>query len=131
VTKTVFEQTFLPAAPDELYATYLDSERHSRIIGATVVTTAVEGADFTAFDGHVQGRNLHLVPDRLIVQAWGSDQLGAGHLVVIAFDAVERGTQVSLLHTGIPDDKLPLVDWEGRYWQPWRAALERRSTDKR
>jgi Activator of Hsp90 ATPase homolog 1-like protein len=72
----------------------------------------------------------HLVPGRLIVQAWGSDQLGPGHLVVIAFDAVEGGTQVSLLHTGIPDDKLPLVDWEGRYWQPWRAALERRSTDQ-
>jgi hypothetical protein len=124
VTRTVFEQTFLRAAPAELYATYLDPERHSRIIGAAVTISAVEGAEFTAFDGHVRGRNLQLVPGRLIVQDWGSDQLGPGHLVVLAFDAVAGGTQVSLLHTGIPDDKLPLVDWGGRYWEPWRAALQ-------
>jgi uncharacterized protein YndB with AHSA1/START domain len=123
VTRTVFEQTFLPAAPDELYATYLDPERHGRIIGAGVSISASEGAEFTAFDGHVQGRILHLVPGRLIVQDWGSDQLGPGHLVVLAFEAAAGGSQVSLLHTGIPDDRLHLVDWGGRYWGPWRAAL--------
>jgi activator of HSP90 ATPase len=130
VTRTVFEQTFLPAAPDELYATYLDAERHGRIIGATVSISAT-GGDFTAFDGHVQGRFLHLVPGRLIVQDWGSDQLGPGHLVVLAFEAAAGGSLVSLLHTGIPDDRLHLVDWGDHYWRPWRAALGSTAGDGR
>jgi hypothetical protein len=42
---------------------------------------------------------------------------------VLAFDPAAGGTEISLLHTGIPDDRLRLVDWEGRYWRPWRASL--------
>jgi activator of HSP90 ATPase len=123
VTKTVFERTFLPSPPADLYATYLDADRHAAVIGADVQISGEVGASFTAFDGHVRGRTLYLVPDQTIAQEWGSDQMGPGHVVVLTFDAVDGGTEVSLLHTGIPDDKLPLVDWEGRYWNPWRAAL--------
>ena len=71
MTKTVFERVFLPASPHELYDTYLDSARHAAIIGAPVSISAEVGAAFTAFDGQVRGRNLHLDPGRLIVQAWG------------------------------------------------------------
>jgi hypothetical protein len=42
---------------------------------------------------------------------------------VLSFDAVEGGTEIALLHTGIPADRLHLVDWEGRYWTPWRSLL--------
>jgi activator of HSP90 ATPase len=123
MTATVVERTFLPAPPEELYAAYLDPEQHSKIIGAHVTISAEPGADFTAFDGQVRGRTLHLEPGRLIIQAWGSVQQGSGHVIVLAFDAVEGGTEISLLHTGIPNDRLDLVDWEGRYWRPWRAFL--------
>jgi activator of HSP90 ATPase len=122
--KTVFEQVLLPTTPADVYATYLDPDRHAAVIGAAVEITAEVGEPFEAFDGHVRGRTLRLERDRMIVQTWGSDQMGDGHLIVIALDPVDGGTEVSLLHTGIPDDKLPLVDWPGRYWQPWRALLD-------
>lgn len=126
MTGTVFERTFLPAPPEDLYDTYLDPDRHAAVIGARVRISAAPGAEFSAFDGHVRGRILHLDRDRLvIVQAWGSDQLGPGHVVVLTFDAVPGGTEISLLHTGIPDDRLAHIDWEGRYWRPWRALLDR------
>jgi activator of HSP90 ATPase len=126
--KTVFERTLLPTTAADVYATYLDQERHAAVIGAPVDISAEVGAPFTAFDGHVRGRTVHLEQDRLIVQTWGSDQLGSGHLIVLSLDEVDDGTEVSLLHTGIPDDKLPLVDWPGRYWAPWRALLARNTT---
>lgn len=31
MTRTVFERTFLPAPPQDLYDTYLDPDRHGRI----------------------------------------------------------------------------------------------------
>jgi activator of HSP90 ATPase len=123
MTTTIIERTFLPAPAEELYASYLDPHRHAKIIGAPVDISAEPGSAFTAFGGQVWGRTVYLGPGRLIVQEWGSDQLGPGHLVVLAFDTVEGGAEISLLHTGIPDDRRHLVDWEGRYWRPWRALL--------
>jgi activator of HSP90 ATPase len=94
MTATIFERAFLPAAPADLYAGYLDPERHANIIGAGVSISAEPGSAFAAFDGQVRGRNLYLDPDRrIIVQSWGSDQLGPGHLVVLAFDAAEDDTE--------------------------------------
>ena len=60
----------LPESPDRLFDMYLDPLIHAAFTGAPVTIAPKVGAEFRAFDGALSGRILHLVPKRLIVQAW-------------------------------------------------------------
>lgn len=69
MTKPIVQSVTLPASPAKLFAIYTDSARHSAATGAKASVSAQAGAKFTAFDGMLEGRNLLVVPGRMIVQA--------------------------------------------------------------
>ena len=55
-------RTLLAVSPERLYQAWLDSGEHSRMTGGVANVSSETGAEFDAWDGYIQGRNLEL-PD--------------------------------------------------------------------
>lgn len=90
------------------------------------------GAEFEAFgeDG-VRGRNLALVPGRMIVQScrarpWREDDLDS--VLILTFSKTAEGARVELVQVNVPDHAFEIIDegWETQYWKPWREYLNAR-----
>src|SRR5580692_7364586 len=88
---------------------------------------AVAGGAFKLFNGFIVGRNLELVPNERIVQAWRVAYWPAGAWSLTKFVLVEQGsdTKVVFDHTGFPkgDADHLLEGWNGNYWQPLAKFL--------
>jgi activator of HSP90 ATPase len=120
--------TFTGRTPEELYATYLDSERHALALGAEAWIEPTVGGRFEIFGkGAVHGCNLLLDPGRMIVQAWRGavwKKEDADSVVVLTFSRTDRGGRIQLLHTNVPAAAGELVSpeaWNRMYWRPWKA----------
>jgi hypothetical protein len=53
-----------------LFNPYIDSKEHAAAIDDKVTNSRKVGASFTASGGMLRGRNLMIVPGKLIVQSW-------------------------------------------------------------
>lgn len=85
------------------------------------------GGAFSLFDGHIIGRNIELVPDRRIVQAWRVVDWPEGIYSIARFelDAQGSGTRLVFDHTSFPaglHDHLA-SGWQERYWAPLKKYL--------
>jgi uncharacterized protein YndB with AHSA1/START domain len=70
VPRTIRQTATFRASPEALFDTYLSSRKHSAATGAPAVMSRKVGGRFRAHGGHLRGRNLAIVPKRLIVQSW-------------------------------------------------------------
>lgn len=88
---------------------------------------AVEGGSFTVFGGHIVGREIELVPDERIVQAWRVVDWAPGIYSIAKFALTEQGPDTKLLfdHSGFPQGQARhLADgWKGNYWEPMAKFL--------
>lgn len=98
--------------------------------GSAGNSRAARGGGFAAFDKALRGRILHLVPPRLIVQAWRAAQWQDSDLdstLILTLHPMGRGkTRIELVQVNVPDHDLAGVSqgWELYYWAPWRAYLK-------
>jgi len=120
----------LKAAPDELFDTFLDARRHSAMTGAPAKISRRAGAAFTAFGGQLRGRNLLVVPNRMIVQAWRSRHWKTSDpdsILILCFGRSPGGCRIDLVHVNVPahDRKGVSQGWPKYYWKPWKKHLAR------
>lgn len=130
MTKPIVQSATFPASPAKLFAIYTDSARHSAATGAQASVSAQAGAKFTAFDGMLEGRNLLVVPGRMIVQAWRASHWKKSDLdsiLTLTFSKAPGGARIDLVHVGVPahDHRGVTQGWPKYYWKPWRAYLKR------
>jgi len=96
---------FIPAKPQEVYRAWLSSKGHSEMTGSPAKVSNQVGGEFDAWDGYIQGRNLELVPNQRIVQAWRtsefSDSEPDSHLE-ITLEPSGSQTKLTLRHTNLP-----------------------------
>jgi activator of HSP90 ATPase len=89
--------------------------------------TPEPGGPFKFFNGFIVGRNLELVPNERIVQAWRVAYWPQGAWSLARFVLVEQGSDTKLIfdHTGFPkgDADHLLEGWNGNYWQPLAKFL--------
>ncbi len=88
---------------------------------------AEPGGAFKFFNGFIVGRNLELIPNERIVQAWRVAYWPEGAWSLVKFVLVEQGSETKLVfdHTGFPkgDADHLLEGWNGNYWQPLAKFL--------
>ena len=130
MAKIISQTVTLKAQPDALFRTYLDSHRHGAVIGRKVRIGKKAGARFVAFNGIITGRNLLIVPNRVIVQAWRSRhwrKTDPDSILVLTFLRARGGGQIRLVHVNVPSHDYAGVKkgWHAYYWKPWRAYLKR------
>jgi activator of HSP90 ATPase len=119
------------ASPSTLFNVYLDSKKHGAAIDDKVTISRKVGARFTAFNGMLRGRNLVIVPNRMIVQSWRAKSWKKNDpdsILILLFHGAGRSGQIELIHVGMPDyDSLPIKKgWMKYYWTPWKKYLTAR-----
>jgi activator of HSP90 ATPase len=126
MTKAIQQSVEFKVSPERLYETYLDSRKHTAATGAKAKLGRRVGAAFTAFDGALKGKNLLLVPNKTIVQAWRADHWkdsDGDSILVLTFSKTAKGGRVDLVHANVPEhDHCGVTEgWRTYYWHPWRA----------
>ena len=111
-----------------IYEVLLSSKDFSTFSGAAAEIDPKVGGAFSMFGGLVVGRNVELVPNQRIVQAWRLAQEfpeGIYSLVKIELKARDSGTKLVLDHTGFPEGHFDHLDagWYSHYWEPLRKFL--------
>ena len=129
MSKTIIHTIiFNNTTPEVLYNLYLNAEEHGKIIGSPASISDREGALFSLHNGYITGRNLQLIKNKLIVQAWrtmGWDSNAPDSTFIMLFEANGNDTTVTATHVNVPDQHLESIDkgWHGHYWTPWRQYL--------
>ena len=123
----VIEQTifFKDASQEELFDIILDAKKHSEILGgATVKITRNEGDPFSCLNGLLKGKNLMIVPNRMIVQSWRGDVWDDDELdsvLTLVFTSVKDGSEIYIVHSNTADEFVER--WDEVYWQPMKKYL--------
>jgi activator of HSP90 ATPase len=82
----------------------------------------VAGGSFAMFGKVIYGRNVELIPNERLIQAWGDTGWGSGVYSIARFEFKKQGsgTRVVLDHTGFPEGSYDhlYVGWKGHYWEP-------------
>jgi activator of HSP90 ATPase len=99
------QQAVIPASPDEVYTVLADAQALSALSGMSGHAGRTEGAEFSAFDGHVTGRQIELVSGQRIVQAWRLPAWEPGRYSVVRFslDREDGGTRLVIDQHGAPE----------------------------
>jgi activator of HSP90 ATPase len=92
----------------------------------TILSPDVGGA-FSLFGGIIIGRQIELVPNRRIVQAWRVSYWTPGAYSIAKFELIEQGigTKIVFDHTGFPqgDAETLASGWKAHYWGPLSKFL--------
>ena len=131
MTPAIQQSEEFNASPAELFELYMDSKKHSAATGGPAKISRKVGGAFTAWGGELWGKNLVIVPKRMIVQTWRSSHFKKGDadsILVITFSKAASGGRVDLVHVGVPEQDHAGVSqgWPKYYWEPWRAYLARK-----
>jgi activator of HSP90 ATPase len=131
MTKAIQQSVRFRARPEELFEMYLDSKKHSVATGGAAQMSRKAGGAFTAWNGQLRGRNLLIVPKRMIVQAWRATHWKASDpdsILILQFSKAPGGGQVDMVHANVPqhDHKGVTKGWSQYYWKPWKKYLSRK-----
>ena len=85
------------------------------------------GGAFALFGEYISGRQIELVPNERIVQAWRVGSWDAGVYSIAKFALADQGsgTKIVFDHTGFPkgDGEHLAEGWKINYWQPLEKFL--------
>ena len=115
------------ASPQRIYDALLDSRQFSAFTGMPAEISRDAGGAFSMFGGLILGRNVELVSDQRIVQAWRPASWDAGVYSIVKFELKGDGAQTKLIldHTGFPETNYGHLysGWNERYWEPLKKYL--------
>ena len=114
-------------APERIYQILLDSKQFAAFTGMAAEIDPKSGGAFSMFGGMILGRNVELIANQRIVQAWRPASWDPGVYSIVRFELKPDGpgTTVILDHTGFPEGDFDHLDpgWKMRYWDPLRKYL--------
>ncbi len=120
------------ATPAKLYEFFMNSAKHTATTGMPAKINPKVGGKWSAFSGMILGKNLVLIPNRMIVQTWRSSEwkkADPDSILVVSFEkSASGGAQVELAHVGVPeyDHEGVTKGWVKFYWEPWKQYLAAR-----
>jgi activator of HSP90 ATPase len=136
---SIHQEAVFKASRQRVYEALVDTAQFDKVIeisgvmksmhlGAkpTAISREVGGA-FTLFGGYITGRQVELVQDVLIVQAWRAGGWDPGIYSIAKFELVEQGSGTKLIfdHTGFPEGEAESLasGWKAHYWDPLDKLL--------
>jgi activator of HSP90 ATPase len=115
------------ADPQHLYDIILDPKQFAAFTGMQATIDATPGGAFSQFGGLIVGRNVELVSNQRIVQAWRPTHWAPGIYSIAHFEFKPRGAETTLFfdHTGFPASEYDSLDrgWHNHYWEPLKKFL--------
>lgn len=118
-------KTTINASAKEIYEAWLSSEGHTNMTGGEASISDKIGAEFTAWDGYIEGINLELKPYKRILQSWRTSQFEEQEedsQIEILLKEVDGQTELTLIHTKVPESgEHYKKGWDNHYFQPMKA----------
>ena len=99
MTPVIQQSVTFKAKPADLYKLFMDSGKHTAATGMPAKISPKVGGKWSAFGNMLVGKNLALVPGRMIVQSWRSTGWKKGDpdsVLVVTFEKTKEGTAVHL-----------------------------------
>lgn len=117
----IHQEGIFAVGPARVYEVLLDAKQFSAMSGGLPAEIdRVEGGAFSLFGARIKGRNLELVTNKRIVQAWRSEAWAHGDFSIVRFELVAEGagTKLVLDHGGFPSDDAQSLatGWKSHYW---------------
>jgi activator of HSP90 ATPase len=117
---TIHQELDFEAPPQRLYEVLLDSKQFAALSGAAAEINPEVGGAFSLFGGRITGRNVELVKDQRIVQAWRPKSWPEGVYSIVRFELKShgQGTRLVFDHVGFPEGQHDHLTegWENHYW---------------
>jgi activator of HSP90 ATPase len=124
---SLHQEIELKAGPQRIYEILLDSKQFAAFTGMPANIDPAAGGAFSMFGGMIVGRNVELIPNQRIVQAWRPTHWGPGVYSLVKFELKPQGNGTLLIldHTGFPEGDYDSLfkGWGLRYWDPLRKYL--------
>jgi activator of HSP90 ATPase len=124
---TIHQEVDFKALPARIYGALLDAKQFSALSEDTAEIKPRAGEAFKLFGGRIEGRNIELVTNQRIVQAWRPSDWPPGVYSIVKFELVARGggTRIVFDHAGFTEDKWEGLSsgWQIHYWDPLHKYL--------
>ena len=137
--EAIHQEPVFTADRARVYAVLLDPKQFDRVVELSGALQAMHlqakpcvisphaGGAFALFGGVITGRQIALVPNELVVQAWRADDWPRGVYSIARFELVAQGSGCKILfdHTGFPqgDAESLASGWRAHYWKPMQQLL--------
>lgn len=122
--------TTIKATAKEIYSAWLSSEGHTNMTGGGAYASDEIGAEFTAWDGYITGKNLALEPYKRILQSWRTSEFEEDKMdsqIELFLDKKDGQTELTLIHTNVPESgEHYKKGWDTHYFQPMKAYFSKR-----
>jgi len=139
--EAIHQERLFKASPKRVYEALTVSEQFDKVTQLSGVMQAAvmakmrkptkisrePGGAFSLFGGYIVGRQIELIPDRLIVQAWHAGSWEPGVYSVTTFVLIGQGEATKLIfdHAGFPNGEGAhlAAGWQSNYWEPLAKYL--------
>jgi activator of HSP90 ATPase len=119
-------------SPKEMFQMFMDSKKISELTGyETSMGEKVEDK-FFALNGAVIGKNLLIIPNRMIVQSWRwltRKKEFTDSILVMVFSESEKGSVIEFSSANLQNDEMPFINKE-TYLDPLKEHLESMAKEK-
>jgi activator of HSP90 ATPase len=138
--ESIHQEVVFKASRKRIYEALTDAKQFDHVVqlsdamktrmppGAPSTQISAEvGGVFSTFGGIIVGRQIELVPNERIVQAWRPAYWKPGVYSIVKFELAENGSETKLVldHKGFPegDGQSLLKGWNENYWEPLAKYL--------
>ena len=139
--ESIHAQVKFKSSPQRVYTALTDAKEFQKVVllsdavkkgmvkdPKAAQISAVAGGEFAVFGGYITGRQIELVANVRIVQAWrtGSWDPGVYSIARFALSPQGTGTLLTFDHTGFPKGEAEHLaeGWISNYWQPLEKVLD-------
>jgi activator of HSP90 ATPase len=126
---SIHQEVDLMANPARIYEALMDEKQFSAFTRGAAHIQREAGGEFKLFGEMpgirgVTGRNVELVPNERIVQAWRASEWPSGVYSIVRFELTAYGpaTRIVFDQAGLAPIP-PTTAWSHMYWEPLRKYL--------
>ena len=137
--EAIHQEVIFKAAPKRVFDALTDASQFQKVesLSAAMKSTDINshsaviareaGGAFSLFGDYIVGRQIELVANQRIVQAWRVASWAPGIYSIAHFELAEQGPTTRLVfdHTGFPAGKAEhlAAGWHANYWEPLEKFL--------
>ena len=124
----IHQEIRFAASPADVYAALTDEKTFAAWSGDPAAISTAGGGVFSCFGPFIVGRQIELVVNRRVVQAWRVFNWPEGIYSLVRFELEPEGDASRLIldQDGVPEDAVEHVSggWHHKYWEPMRNYFE-------
>jgi activator of HSP90 ATPase len=138
IAEAIHQEVMFKASSKRVYDALTEAEQFQKVelltgmsgldlAGKPAAISREAGGAFSLFGAYIVGRQIDLVPEKRIVQAWRVTNWDPGVYSIARFELTEQGPATKLVfdHTGFPTGagEHLAAGWKAHYWEPLEKFL--------